>query len=1315
MASHAGLAMLIGGVNVAYAQVANDGTTNYQTLKDAFDGAATGKTIKVLKDIEDFGAISFTNKTLTLNLDGHTVSGTSITVGAGAAFTIQTKTTPAVTVDAGYNVSYDAAQYGKLSLTEWVEAVDGGQVTMTSGMVESTDNTAFFAFGDKTGKTSVSSKVTINGGYVKAQEVCASPQGNGAEVIIEGGINGVVLESLDNAVVAGNGTYTADKKLGGTTINIKGSKKNPCVLIGRIQTLGYVACGVYHPQQGKLTIGNYTKIVALGGAGVVMRGGELNLGGTTNIEVVATGDANLTGKVGDSRVVVGTSGIVFDRDCGYYDVANTKIKVTGANTSVTGSHAAVQVINENNHDVSNVISITGGTFSSDVSAFVDADHDFYQKDDKYYVTRYVAQVGNEKYTSVLTAVNKAAAGATVQLLKNVSMGNAFSVSKQVTLDLNGKTLTIPYIEVNKDGNLTIKDGIAAQAGQEGGQLVGTSGNYSVYVRKGGVFTLESGTLTNNSTVEGTSNVVVWVEGDASTAVASTANVKGGKIVTNGTPVFARYNGATVNVSGGELEGHGLAAIAGNGSKGMGGTTINISGGTLTAYNAGGENDMACGVYHPQDGVLNITGGTIKAVDGVGVLMRSGQMKMTGGVITATGDANKSGTVGDSRVVVGRSGVVIDRDANYPVAENMSLTIDKDAKVSGTKAAVELLNTNEVADAMDAIHLLGGTYSSDVTDLLGENSEATKDADGNYTVRTYYAQVGNEKYTSLAEAVSAAKGNPVVLLQDVDQAAIGALKINKGQDITLDLNGHSVRCSNSQNGYIYIQGKLTLKDSKENSTGRIYSDSESNYVFGKYDQTLIYVEDGGEFVMESGRIETVMDDAANKGQFAIGVWGTGKVTINGGTINAGWYAIAGSGKDKPANTSITVNGGTLVSTADYAIYHPQTGTLTINGGTVYGEAGAVAMKRGDLFVNDGILTSKGKGNTGTWGDGTGNLKNAALNFTKLYGPVTATIKGGKITSEGDALLIDAQPTEGKKADIAISGGTYSSDVTAYCADGFMSTGNGDGTYGITKAKNAIFVGQDKNVYLAEGGTASVDWLSLKKVVVANEVKNVSVSLTRDYANTGWNSFCVPFDITLTDEMLKTFDFAEIWDTELDQTTGGTTIEFITCKAGDVLPAYFPCIIKAKEAGKQTLTVENTTLKTPTNKTEGCSTMKQTFTFYGVLEQTYTAEKYGFCLRSSDNALLYNNDKDGYICPFFFYMTIQNKADGSYFIGKNTEESRRVAIHVIGDNEATGISQINMGASSSEEAVYNLQGVRMNGAVKDLPKGVYIRNGHKFVVK
>lgn len=1306
--------MSIGGVNKASAQVASIGNTKYATLQEAFEAASTTSTIKILENIDNFGKISFTGKTLTLNLDGHTVSGTSITVGKNASFTISSKSSYA-SVDDNYNVTYNSSKTGKLSLTGSVTAVDGGQVTMNNGMVESKD-VAFFAVGDETGQTPVASKVTITGGYVKAQEGCALPLGNGANVTINGGKYGVVLECLDNAAVAGNGTYDVakNKKLGGTTISISGNNQAyPCVLLGRIQSKGYVACGVYHPQQGTLTIGNYTKIVALGGAGIVMRGGELNLGDTKskNIEIIAAGDTTLTGKVGDSRVVVGTSGIVFDRDCNYYDAVNTKINISGSKTSVMGSHAAVQVINEKSQDISNVFSITGGVFSSDVSDFV-APENIYLKDGKYYVDNFVAQVGDVKYTSILTAINEAASGSTVRLLNDcgsVSLGGK-DITKQLTLDLNGKHLTWNQLTVDAGGNLTIKDSSAEQQGK----LEGFGGNASVLIKNGGVFTLESGTLTNSSTDNGTSHVVVRVKGDASTGAASTANIKGGKIVTDGTPVFVSYKGATVNVSGGELESHGLAAIAGNGSAGLGGTTINVSGGTLTAYSGTDVNDMACGIYHPQDGVLNITGGTINAVDGVGVLMRSGQMTMTGGEIAATGDATKTGTVGDSRVVVGRSGVVIDRDASYPKAETMAVTIDKTAKVNGAKAAVELLNEKNVEGAKESIHLLGGTYNTDVTDLLAENSEATQGSDGKYTVTTYYAQVGENKYTTLKDAVAAATSaaTPVVLLNDVDQAAAGALRIEKGKDIVLDLNGHSVRCSNSWGGLIYVEGKLTLTDSKESSTGRIYSDFESNYVDKVYDQVLIRVDNGGEFVMESGRIDCALDNAVANGQYAVGVMRGGKVTINGGTINAGWYAISGNGALGYGNTDITVNGGTLISTADYAIYHPQTGTLTINGGTVYGEAGAVAMKRGDLVINDGTLTSKGQGNTGTWGDGTGNLGNAALNFVKPYGNVTATIKSGKITAEGDALVVDAQPTAGKTVDIAISGGTYSSDVSAYCADGFMAKANGDGTYGITEAKDAFLVYQDKNEYIAAGNDVSIDWLSLKKMVVANDVANVSVSLNRKFDNTGWNSFYVPFDITLTEDMVNTFEFAKIWDTELDPKTMSTTIEFYCLKAGDVIKANTPSLIRAKEAGEKTLRVENATLKKVDTNTISCATVEQDFTFYGVLEQTYTAEKHGFLLYSAENALAYNENKGAYILPFMFYMTIQNKADGSYYV---TPSAKKIAIRVIGSEEATGVANVNAVATDGEGAVYNLQGVRVSDSLQNLPKGVYIRNGHKFVVK
>ena len=83
-------------------------------------------------------------------------------------------------------------------------------------------------------------------------------------------------------------------------------------------------------------------------------------------------------------------------------------------------------------------------------------------------------------------------------------------------------------------------------------------------------------------------------------------------------------------------------ICGNGTKkdgdNRGGTTINISavtriGGIQT------PNYIACGVCHPREGTLNITGGKFQITNGVGVLIRAGSASITGGEIVTTGSVN----------------------------------------------------------------------------------------------------------------------------------------------------------------------------------------------------------------------------------------------------------------------------------------------------------------------------------------------------------------------------------------------------------------------------------------------------------------------------------------------------------------------------------------------------------------------------------------------------------------------------------------------------------------------------------------------------
>ena len=1292
--------------------VAQIGSTEYATLEEAVNSVAPGKKgyINILADAS-FEDLSIEGKQIIINLKNHTVKGNKIDVyGKEGTDTylkiLDSSKHQVLNVDAKNNYAVSYTNSGTLQLTRSITAYKGACIRVESGTVVSTKDVAFFAIGDVTGQSDVASSVEVTGGYVKAQECCVSPQGRGAAATISGA---AVLESLDNAVVAGNGTYDANKKLGGTSITIMGK----CWLIGRIQTPGYAACGIYHPQQGTLTLkyssGGIPNIVAINGAGIVMRGGTLNYSAGN---ITATGDASFVGKVGDSRVVVGTSGIVYDRDCDYYDAANVKITIpSSGEKKVVGAKSAIQVINDSNNNIDDVFDIQGGQFSSDVSAYVNTkEREVFEHEGTYYVGKFKAQVvGGLKYEMASTAISKAPAGSTVILLNDCEEGNLGpSVSKNVTIDLNGKNLVFQSITVDIHGNLTIKDS------GNGGTYNGTYVDYSVRVKRGSVFNLESGTLTNTSTDPRTSNVVVWVEGGtAKKPAASTANIKGGKIETKGTPVFVRDPGATVNVSGGELVGSGLACIAGNGSEGMGGTTINVSGGTLTAkpYDA---TSAACGIYHPNEGTLNITGGTINVADGVGVLMRGGEMTMTGGEINATGDASRTGTVGDARQIIGVSGVVFDRDANYPAVATTSIKIDGGAKVSGAKAAVELINDNNVADAKSAFKLKGGTYSSDISALLDENSVA-EEKDGVYVVTTYYAQVGETKYATLQEAADAATaGQTVKVLNDVDMTTHGNLTVNVGKDIVLDMNGHSIKGANADYKNILVWGKLTLKDSKENSTGKIYA--ETPYQYGVYDKPLVYVGSKGEFVMESGHIYSVIpENTVYSGQFGIGAYDNSTVTINGGTVESGWYAIAGNGSGVQTS-AITINGGTLVSTSDYAIYHPQPGTLTINdGAVVYGAAGAIAMKRGNLVVNGGTMTSKGVGDTGNWGDGTGNLGKAALNFCAPYGDVAATIKGGTITAEGDAVLIDAKPTEGKEVSLAISGGTFSSDVSKYCAAGFTATPNADGTYGITKVGDlSVMVAYDKAYDNVEaGGTVDINMDTVNKILVAKtEVANVTTTLTKTFSSTGWNAFFVPFDFTLTAEMLNDFEFAKLYAVIAEN--NAPVVNFKTVAANDKISAYSPYLIKAKTAGSHSLNVGAVTYKSNAGEPPYTATIDEIYTFYPVMENTYTAVEKGYYLDSEQNSFVYSVNEKTYVPPLRYYMTMWDKNAKDYIVPTSGGASK-IKFCVIGEDEPTGITDMVDDAANASGKIYNLQGVVVGNTTEGLPKGVYIKNGRKIIVK
>ena len=578
-----------------------------------------------------------------------------------------------------------------------------------------------------------------------------------------------------------------------------------------------------------------------------------------------------------------------------------------------------------------------------------------------------------------------------------------------------------------------------------------------------------------------------------------------------------------------------------------------------------------------------------------------------------------------------------------------------------------------------------------------------------------AKIGSTEYATLKAAVyDATAGQTVVtLINDVDLTTDDELEVGKLQNIVLDMNGYSIKGANADHKNICVSsGKLTLMDSKENSTGRIYA--ETPYQEGIYDKPLVEVINGGEFVMESGHINSV---SAGNHQFVIGAYYDSKVIINGGTIESRGYAINGS-NDEYQSPTITINGGTLVSKADYAISHPQSGTLTINKGVVYGAGGAIDMKRGNLVVYGGIMTSKGKGDTGKWGEGTGDPDKAALNFCKPYGNVTATIKGGTITAAGDAVLTDDQPTEGKTVALAIEGGKYSSDVSKYCSSGYTATPNADGTYTVAYFGNVVLVVYDNSnkTIVEAGGTLNIDMDQVNKIWVPEAgVTGVNTTLTKNYTNTGWNSFFVPFDFTLTEEMLNDFEFATLYATALENGNGSPAISYKMAKADDKIAAFYPCLIKAKATGELKLNVSEVDYKSIKGVTpKDCSSIPELYTFHPVMENTYIAAKHGYYLKSEQNSFVYNTHPEAYIQPLRYYMTIQDRGDMSYIEPANGGASK-VKICVIGEDEPTGITDLVDEAANASGKIYNLQGVVVGNTTEGLPKGVYIKNGRKIIVK
>lgn len=159
--------------------------------------------------------------------------------------------------------------------------------------------------------------------------------------------------------------------------------------------------------------------------------------------------------------------------------------------------------------------VSGGTFNKSISEGYCADGFIPTKnaDGTYGVKEghYVAQIGSKKYETLADAIRLAAKGKTITLLTDVEQNTQLTINKNITLDLNGKTIknTQDIWDDKANAILSITNGAKVTITGDGTIDAKENDCYTINVVKGDL-TIENGTFYGNVSVvqveEGTLSV-----------------------------------------------------------------------------------------------------------------------------------------------------------------------------------------------------------------------------------------------------------------------------------------------------------------------------------------------------------------------------------------------------------------------------------------------------------------------------------------------------------------------------------------------------------------------------------------------------------------------------------------------------------------------------------------------------------------------------------------------------------------------------------------------------------------------------------------
>lgn len=299
---------------------------------------------------------------------------------------------------------------------------------------------------------------------------------------------------------------------------------------------------------------------------------------------------------------------------------------------------------------------------------------------------------------------------------------------------------------------------------------------------------------------------------------------------------------------------------------------------------------------------------------------------------------------------------------------------------------------------------------------------------------------------------------------------------------------------------------------------------------------------------------------------------------------------------------------------------------------------------------------------------------------------------------------------KGCDFTISVQTGTIKKIEFLGDSYLKYLTGDENLSVSNLK-AEWTGNAQEVSFtspkgAPRVTSITVYVSLPTISLSESAENkietksdISISLNRKLVKGVWNTICLPFDVSAA--QAKSVFGADVRIAALNAESKGNTLMFDN-KTTEGIKAAVPYLIMPSE-----VKADNKYEFYDVNIKAGDAGQAATpdgFAFKGIYNKVditqdiNNSESYAAFLGA--NNTLFKAKTGSTTKGFRAYFAIPNSTAAS-------------ALRVVVDGNATSIKNINCGVVENDDAVYNLQGQRVDA--HNLMPGLYIKAGKKFVVR